>query len=103
MGTTGGRLSVTLSTCVLVVLGTSLGVVISAMVMSCTATVDPPGVGVGVGGASVTGGGMVLWFVTGDAVLGVMVNSVTSVAGRLLYLSWLTMLFVTLGEYLWVS
>jgi len=46
VGTTGGRVSVTLSTCVWMFLGTSLGAVVSAVVWTWTAVAGSPCIGV---------------------------------------------------------
>ena len=79
-------------------LGTSLGAVVSAVVRTCTAAVGSPCIGVDIGGASVTGGSMVLWRSTGDATLGVMGTSGTaSVVGRRLDLSLFTHSLSLLG------
>ena len=51
------------------VLGTSLGAVPSAVILSYTAAIGSPYKGVDAGGTSVTGGNLVLWLSTGDAIV----------------------------------
>jgi len=64
-------------------LGTSLGTVASAVFWSWTAVVGSPCIGVDFGGASITGGGMVLCIC--DATVGVMgTSAISSIGGGLL-------------------
>ena len=75
---------------------TSLGTVAGAVVLSWTANVDSTCIGVGTGGASISGGCMVCG--AGDATVGVMGTSATSsIDGRLLDRSLFTALFSALG------